>query len=145
VLLIGFVFTNNMTLMLRPEKWATLYAASEHGLHLNLDDPSLWPRLAHFVLASFALSGLAIALIGAARGRSQPELGAWMKALGLRLFVVATLVGMAVVRQRVKDLSLAPFFSVTALEVRPQWGVLLASSRCCWRESPWSPGCSRVS
>jgi hypothetical protein len=32
---IGFLFTNNMTLMLRPEQHAPLYFASDAGMHLN--------------------------------------------------------------------------------------------------------------
>ena len=34
----GFLFTNNMTLMLRPERWVEMYRASAHGFHLNVSD-----------------------------------------------------------------------------------------------------------
>jgi hypothetical protein len=91
---IALIFTNNMTLMLRPEVWAALYAEDERGLHLNLADPVLWPRFLHFWIASFALTGLAVALLGRGREKGDSETGAWMKGLGLRLFSLATLVQM---------------------------------------------------
>lgn len=92
---VAFLFVNNMTLMLRPEAWAAMYAADERGLHLNLDDPTLAPRFAHFLIASFALTGLVTAFLGAARAQREPETGAWMRTLGLRLFAGATLVQLA--------------------------------------------------
>ncbi len=93
--MIALIFTNNMTLMLRPEVWAALYAEDERGLHLNLADPTLWPRFLHFWIASFALTGVALALLGRGREKGDPETGAWMKGLGLRLFSLATLVQLA--------------------------------------------------
>jgi hypothetical protein len=92
---IALIFTNNMTLMLRPEVWAALYAEDERGLHLNLADPVLWPRFLHFWIASFALTGLAVALLGRGREKRERETGAWMRRLGLRLFSLATLVQLA--------------------------------------------------
>jgi hypothetical protein len=92
---IALIFTNNMTLMLRPEIWAALYAGDERGLHLNLADPVLWPRFLHFWIASFALTGLAVALLGRGREKRDPETGGWMKRFGLRLFSLATLVQLA--------------------------------------------------
>ncbi len=92
---IALIFTNNMTLMLRPEAWAALYAEDERGLHLNLADPVLWPRFLHFWIASFALTGLAVALLGRGREKRDPETGAWVRRLGLRLFSLAPLVQLA--------------------------------------------------
>ncbi len=93
--LVALVFTNNMTLMLRAEAFAALYAADERGLHLNLADPVLWPRFLHFLIASFALTGLVVAARGRQRARADAETGTWMQALGLRFFVGATLLQMA--------------------------------------------------
>jgi len=61
LLWIAFVFTNNMTLMLSPDKW-TLYFDNPNGLLLNLTEKSVLPRYFHFVTASIALGGLAIAI-----------------------------------------------------------------------------------
>jgi len=64
----GFLLSNNMTLMLRPEAWAA-YAANPRGSFLNLTDPTLWPRYAHMLLAAPAVAGLYAALIGAKKRR----------------------------------------------------------------------------
>ncbi len=57
LLLIGFLFTNNMTLMLNPESWLRYFQNAE-GTLLNLSDPTLFPRFLHFVTASLAIGGL---------------------------------------------------------------------------------------
>ncbi len=61
-LITAFIFTNNMTLMLSPEKWNRWFANSG-GTLLNLDDPTLIPRYLHFVTASIATGGLFLALL----------------------------------------------------------------------------------
>jgi len=63
LLFIGFMFSNNMTLMLHPEKWHT-YFTNGHGTFLNLSDVTLYPRYLHFVVGSVAIAGLFFALIG---------------------------------------------------------------------------------
>ncbi|WP_028573532.1 hypothetical protein [Desulfonatronovibrio hydrogenovorans] len=60
-LVIAFMFTNNMTLMLSPEKW-TGYFENRSGTMLNLGDPTLIPRYLHFVVASVAVGGLVMAI-----------------------------------------------------------------------------------
>jgi hypothetical protein len=86
----GFVFTNNLTLMLRPDRFYPLYQKSALGLHLNLDDPMLWPRYLHFVVAAVATTGLALAIIGRRQARKDAAAGAWIQSYGVRLFVGAT-------------------------------------------------------
>lgn len=68
LLTMGFLLSNNMTLMLRPQAW-TAYAQSPGGTILNLSDPTLWPRYLHMVLAAPAVAGLYAALLGAKRRR----------------------------------------------------------------------------
>ncbi len=63
LLFIGFMFSNNMTLMLHPEKWHA-YFANGHGTLLNWSDVTLYPRYLHFVVGSVAVAGLFFALIG---------------------------------------------------------------------------------
>jgi hypothetical protein len=92
VLLIGFLFSHNLTLMLRPDVWAGLYAESEHGLHLNFGDPTLLPRFLHFVPASAAVTGLALLALGGRWERTGLGPGAWTRERGFRLFAVATVV-----------------------------------------------------
>lgn len=62
VLYILFNFVNNMTLMLRPEKWVE-YFSNQKGTILNLSDPMLWPRIFHFLPASVATVSLFIVLL----------------------------------------------------------------------------------
>lgn len=59
----GFLLSNNMTLMLRPEAW-TAYVQNPRGSLLNLSDPTLWARYAHMMLAAPAVAGLYVALLG---------------------------------------------------------------------------------
>ncbi len=64
----GFLLSNNMTLMLRPEAW-TAYAENPRGTLLNLSDRTLWPRYLHMMLAAPAVAGLYVALIGGKKRR----------------------------------------------------------------------------
>jgi len=61
LLWVAFIFTNNMTLMLEPKKWH-IYFQHSGGRWLNLSEKTLLPRYLHFITASVALGGLAIAL-----------------------------------------------------------------------------------
>ncbi len=90
-LLIAVVFVLNTTLMLRPDRFHGLYAASGRGLHLNVDEPMLWPRLLHMLVAACAFTGLAVAYLGATRRRADPALGVAVRSFGVRLFIGATL------------------------------------------------------
>ena len=88
---IGFLFTNNMTLMLRPEQHAPLYFASDAGLHTNVADFWVWPRFAHMLVGSLAVAGLLVAWIPRVRRQRDPA-AIWMGRAGTHLFMAATLV-----------------------------------------------------
>lgn len=88
---IAFLYTNNMSLMLRPEVFQEKYLRSGAGLQLNLDDPTLWPRYLHFLLGAIAVTGMAVAHYGLARARRDPEFGTWAVRHGALWFVVPTL------------------------------------------------------
>ncbi|MCM0754848.1 hypothetical protein M7784_06265 [Desulfovibrio aminophilus] len=64
---VGFLFSNNMTLMLDPVRW-TAWFDNRAGSLLNLGDPMLLPRWLHFMVAALAVGGLAVALLGRAKG-----------------------------------------------------------------------------
>lgn len=76
--LIAFVYANTMGLMLRPAEFLARFQASASGVHLNLGDPTLAPRYLHVLLASLAVSGLAVSLAGAMIRRTNAEAGEWM-------------------------------------------------------------------
>ena len=88
--LIGFLYTNNLVLMLTPEKWSGMYAASQKGLHLNLGDPTIFPRYLHFLLAALAIAGLFIMVQGLLtykKGASEYGRGALLQVIVGPLFL----------------------------------------------------------
>lgn len=88
LLAIGFIYVNNFTLMLTPQRWLALYHRSTAGLNLNWTDPSLVPRYLHFMLGAFAVAGLVIFVAGVWNRSS--EYGQWMMQRGWQWFVVPT-------------------------------------------------------
>jgi hypothetical protein len=110
---IGFLFTNNMTLMLRPELHAPLYFRSDAGLHTNMADAWIWPRFAHMLVGSVAVAGLIVAWIARVRP-PRDAASLWMGRYGTHLFMAATLVEVFV--------GVGFFFALP----RPVWDVLVA-------------------
>lgn len=92
ILIIAFLFTNNMTLMLSPEKWK-IYFTSAKGMVLNLDDPTLIPRYLHYICASAAVAGLVIAM-AAKMGRLNQADPTLLIHTGMRWFVVSSIIQM---------------------------------------------------
>ncbi len=95
-IIIGFLFTSNMVLMLNPARWEALYRAGRSGLQLDLAEPTVLPRFLHMFVASLALSGLGVAILGAATAKADRTFGAWARQYGLRWFVTATWLQFAV-------------------------------------------------
>ncbi len=87
---IAFVYVNNMTLALRPEKWAHVYFQQPGGMHGNLYDATLIPRYLHFITAALAVAGLTIATMGCRKPRSEPEDGRHWVRTGSLWFLWAT-------------------------------------------------------
>jgi hypothetical protein len=89
VLTIAFIYSNNMTLMIRPQAWVSMYHASPSGLQLNTGDPTLWPRWLFFITGALPVGGAALALLAlrsdvdAATMRFLRTAGAVSIALGL--------------------------------------------------------------
>ena len=67
IVYIGFMLSNKMTLMLRPEVWPE-YFTDPKGFILNLGDPVLLPRFMHFAISALAVGGLTVAIIGRRKG-----------------------------------------------------------------------------
>jgi len=90
LLIIGFFFSNNFTLMLHPERWS-VYFSNPSGTVMNLDDPTLYPRYLHFAVSSVAVGGLFIAVVSHLRlGRGQPGMVGRIQT-GMGWFFYATL------------------------------------------------------
>jgi len=94
--IIGFIYVNNMTLMLRPESWGTHYFQNSAAGMLNWSDMQVYPRYLHMLLGAIAVTGVWITITGARR-KSGDE--AWSKdilSFGSKIFVYATLANIAV-------------------------------------------------
>lgn len=89
LLAIAFLFTNNWTLALAPERWEG-YFTRPGGVLLNLSEPTLWPRYLHFVFGSLAVGGLFIALLWDRRARRGVPDARENVTVGLRWFTHAT-------------------------------------------------------
>jgi hypothetical protein len=94
--IIGLLFTSNMVLMLTPARWEAIYKAGRSGLQWDLAEPTILPRFLHMFVASLALSGLGIAMLGAVKARADTAFGAWVRQYGLGWFVAATWIQFAV-------------------------------------------------
>ncbi|MFH1156849.1 MAG: hypothetical protein V1793_23880 [Pseudomonadota bacterium] len=90
---VALIFTNNMTLMLRPGSWGR-YFTNPGGTLLNLSDPMLYPRYLHFITASVAVGGLVQALIWSLKYKSGAAHTRDHVTSGLNWFMGATCVQM---------------------------------------------------
>lgn len=67
LLVVGFLFSNNMTLMLTPAEWPR-YFTNRAGTLLNFSEPTLIPRYLHFVASAVAVGGLFLAIVWKIKG-----------------------------------------------------------------------------
>lgn len=89
VLYIGFIFVNNLSLMVEPQNWSA-YFENRWGTLLNMSDATIFPRYLHFIFASLAVAGLFGSLVW--KHRSKTTSGMENKiAIGLKIFAYATL------------------------------------------------------
>jgi hypothetical protein len=85
LLAIAFIYVNNMSLMLRYDRWPE-YFKDKRGLMLNLSDPTLFPRFLHFAVGALAVASIswsAWAFFRERRGKGADERA---KKAGLKLF-----------------------------------------------------------
>lgn len=88
--LVGFLFTNNLSLMQLPESWAAWFSGRS-GWLLNLDDAALLPRYLHFLVSAAALGGLGIALFYEVKKRRGDQSGEKWRNLGCSWFSYASM------------------------------------------------------
>ncbi len=96
VAIVGMIYTQNLTLMLTPEKFAALYHSNPSGTHWNVDEPTVIPRYLHFFVASFAITGLFVVIYGLGKMKSNMAFGQWAVKYGVLWFTIATIIQMAV-------------------------------------------------
>jgi hypothetical protein len=89
---VAFIFTQNMTAMLRPLDFYSLYLNGQVGTILGPVTLLNVARLAHFVVAAVALAGLGVALLSRRWHTESPELADWGRRYGVTWFMGGTLV-----------------------------------------------------
>ncbi len=120
-LVIGFIFTNNMTLMWSPAKWLAMYRARPSGFHLNTTDVSLWPRYLHTVIGAFGVFTAVLAHYGTMRFKKDPEYGGWLVRRASVVFAATTvlqfLVGMLFLMSLPKPVAMVFFTDAVGVSV----------------------------
>lgn len=90
-LVIAFIYSNNMTLMLAPQRWSA-YFTNPDGTILNLAEPALWPRYLHFMIGGSAIGALFVALYGKYLVGRDRETGNRAVSIGMRGFALLTMI-----------------------------------------------------
>jgi hypothetical protein len=93
---IAFLYSTNMSLMLRPEAVMAKYQASAAGWHFALDDRAFLPRYLHMVLGAMAVAGLIVAELGVFRQSRGDADARWITRHGSIWFTLATIVNIVV-------------------------------------------------
>jgi len=94
VMKIGFIYTNNMTLMLRPDAWVEMYRSNPTGAHLAHGDPTILPRWLYMMLGSAGIAGIGLMLLGLRPGIER-DAAEFLRRRGGMLLAVFTLVQIA--------------------------------------------------
>ncbi|MBN2194363.1 MAG: hypothetical protein JW751_16215 [Polyangiaceae bacterium] len=95
LLIVGFIFVNNLALSLRPDLWLRHYAAYPSGNTLTHGEPTLYARYLLFVVPALFTSGMALVLRASYLRHRAATTAARKEAetshtVGLRAMVVAT-------------------------------------------------------
>jgi len=97
LMIVAFLYVNNLTLMLTPDRWSDIYANHSHGIFLNGAESTLVPRLFHFLLAAPAVAGaFLVAYAAFMRNKTEEAYWTWAARYGALWFIGATLLQLAV-------------------------------------------------
>jgi hypothetical protein len=91
---IAHVYSTNMTLMLRPEVWQSMYSASSSGTHLPIGDPTTLPRFCFMLLSGFVAAGLWLIYLSGRKSFSEAD-AKFLSALGGRVAAIAAIAQVA--------------------------------------------------
>ena len=92
---VGFIFSNNMTMMISPSVWVRWFT-TPGGTLLNLADPTLLSRYLHMITGSLAVGGLLAALYASTMLKADHAVAEAGQRLGMQLFSWLTLVQLGV-------------------------------------------------
>jgi len=91
VFIIGFIYSNNLTLSQTPSRWAGKYFADPSGWNLNWSEPTLIPRFLHFVVPAVAMGGLLLVFMALVKWNRDREYARDLFQLGGKAFMFATM------------------------------------------------------
>ena len=91
VFIIGFIYSNNLTLSQTPSRWAGKYFTDPGGWNLNWSEPTLIPRFLHFFVAAVAMGGLLLVFMALAKWNRDREYARGLFQLGGKAFMFATM------------------------------------------------------
>ena len=91
VLIIGFIYSNNLMLSQVPSRWAAKYFAGTAGWNLNLSEPTLIPRYLHFMTTAVAVGGIMLVLIALAKWKQDSEYARYIFQFGGKAFMYSTM------------------------------------------------------
>ena len=91
VCLVGFIYSNTMTLGQTPARWAAKYFATPGGWNLNLSEPTLIPRFLHFFISAIAVGGLLLVFLAWAKWKSENAYARYVLQFGGKAFMFATM------------------------------------------------------
>jgi len=130
LLYIAFIFVNNNTLAILPERWG-IYFQDPGGWNLNLGEPTLWPRYLHFLLAALAIGALGRAIAYNYSKMDEKEKEGQIRR-NLKIFAWITLVQLAIgswfwlsMPESVWKIFMGESFFATAMMVVAWLGALL--------------------
>ena len=93
VLKVGYIYSTNMTLMLRPEEWTALYRDDPLGMGLA-SGPATLPRWAFMMIGSLGAGGIGFLLLGI-HGKVEEATRAFLTRWGGRFLAGFTVVQLA--------------------------------------------------
>lgn len=91
IFIVGFIYSNNFTLLEHPDRWGGKYLAAPSGWNLNLTEPTLFPRYLHMFVGAIALGGLFLVYIAIANWKRDNDYARQVFAFGGKTFMYATM------------------------------------------------------
>ena len=90
IVIVGFIYSNALTLTSTPGRWGQAYFSDPSGWNLNLGEITLYPRFLHFLVAALALGGLVVCFLGLARWSRDRDYARFLVQTGGGIFLAAT-------------------------------------------------------
>jgi len=83
-------FTQNLTLLERPQEFYARFLAAPVGNYLGPHDLFVLARLSHFFFAALSIAGLGLAVLARKWQAESPDFAAWARRYGLKWFQATT-------------------------------------------------------